>query len=91
MKQDGENGQNSLKDNTNVESSVTLEEAVRIIQVNERGRQGRQRAKETKDLRKKEVVTIERHTQASKGHLDQVEAAVLIQKTYVIITQSILL
>ncbi|PRP84445.1 hypothetical protein PROFUN_08030 [Planoprotostelium fungivorum] len=63
-----------------VVAPMTLEEAIKIIQMNERGRQGRQRHKEAKEIRRHEKEPVKKKT--SKYNFDPAEAAVRIQKCF---------
>jgi IQ and AAA domain-containing protein len=66
-----------MKRDTSVSGpSLSLEEAIRIIQINERGRQGRARAREAKELRNQEKFL---HFQPPK--MDEETAATCIQRT----------
>lgn len=58
---------------------MSLEEAIKIIQINERGRQGRQKAKEARELKSQERLRSDK--QPSGRSLNPVEASILIQKT----------
>jgi len=63
------------------EDMMTLESAIRVVQLNERGRQGRQRAKFMKEIRMQEE--RERRLQAQgEDEREPDFSAVLIQQVY---------
>jgi hypothetical protein len=78
----GNNGTDGSPDSP----SMSLEEAIRIIQINERGRQGRLKARETKEMRaleKEQQHHLQQKKTAKTQFADPEQAAIIIQKRYV--------
>ena len=78
------NNNSAMEGNGNPDSpSMSLEEAIRIIQINERGRQGRQKARETKEIRlleKEQQHQLQQKKTNKPQFVDQEHAACIIQK-----------
>lgn len=63
------------------EMAMSTEDAIRLIQINERGRQGKQRARFMKEIRKQEELE-KKLRDAGGNETDPDRAAVLIQKLF---------
>eukprot|EP00961_Rhodomonas_salina_P280752 3792528-Rhodomonas_salina.2 len=64
------------------EKAMSTEDAIRLIQINERGRQGKQRARFMKEIRKQEELEKKLKDVGGATETDPDSAATVIQKLF---------